>query len=52
MIKPKFAKQSNVKARFQNSESTAEDAIAAFLAAGGVIVKINNQADPKIITAK
>jgi len=52
MIKPKFAKQSNVKAQFQNSESTTEDAIAVFLAAGGVIDQVKNQADPKIMTAK
>ena len=52
MIKPKFEKQSNVKAQFQNSESTTEDAIAAFLAAGGVIDQIKNHVEPKIVTAK
>jgi hypothetical protein len=52
MIKPKFTKQSNVKAQFQNSESTTQDAVAAFLAAGGVIEQVKNQAEPKVMTAK
>ena len=52
MIKPKFTKQSNVRAQFQNSETTTKDAVAAFLEAGGVIDHIKNQADPKIVTAK
>jgi hypothetical protein len=52
MFKPKFTKQSNVKAQFQQSELTTEQAVAAFLAAGGVVEKVKNQADPKIMTAK
>ena len=52
MIKPKFTKQSNVKAQFQNSELSTADAVAVFLAAGGAIEQVKNQADPKVMTAK
>ncbi len=52
MIKPKFVKQSNVKAQFQNSEVSTQDAVAAFLAAGGVVEQVKNQATPKVVTAK
>ena len=52
MIKPSFTKPSNIKAQFQNSESTTQDAVAAFIAAGGVIEQVKNQANPKIMTAK
>jgi hypothetical protein len=52
MFKTKFTKQSNVKAQFQNSDSTNEDALAAFIKAGGVVDQVKPQADPKVITAK
>lgn len=52
MIKPKFVRQSNVRAQFQNSKSTTDDAVAEFLKAGGVIEQIKNIADPKTPTAK
>jgi hypothetical protein len=52
MFKTKFVKQSNVRAQFQNSKLTTDDAIAEFLKAGGVVDQIKTQTDPKSFTAK
>jgi hypothetical protein len=52
MIKSNFVKQSNVKAQFTDTKTSTEDAIATFLAAGGVIDQIKQQSGPKIVTAK
>jgi hypothetical protein len=52
MFKSKFVKQSNVRAQFQNSKLTTDDAIAEFLSKGGVIDQIKTLENPKIITAK